>query len=148
MTPEQLLYSKTHEWVRLETLPSVGQGFALPNGRAGAQIATVGLSAFALEQLTDLVYVDLPEVGRQVTAGEPFGEIESVKAVSDLYSPVNGEIVEVNGKLAERLETLADDPYDAGWFVKIRISDESGLSELLDYAAYQKQCEEEMTNDQ
>jgi len=135
VTPEQLLYSKTHEWVRVETDP------------AGAKIATVGLSAFALEQLTDLVYVDLPEVGRQVTAGEPFGEIESVKAVSDLYSPVDGEITEVNTGLADKLETLSDDPYEAGWFVKIKISDESGLANLLDYAAYQKQCQEEMTSD-
>ena len=135
MTPEQLLYSKTHEWVRLETDP------------AGVKIATVGLSAFALEQLTDLVYADLPEVGRQVTAGEPFGEIESVKAVSDLYSPVDGEVTEVNTGLADKLDTLSDDPYEAGWFVKIKISDESGLANLLDYAAYQKQCEEEMTSD-
>ena len=131
MTPQQLLYSKTHEWVRVETDP------------AGAKIATVGLSAFALEQLTDLVYVDLPEVGRQVTAGEPFGEIESVKAVSDLYSPVDGEVTEVNTGLADKLDTLSDDPYEAGWFVKIKISDRSGLSDLLDFAAYQKQCEEE-----
>ena len=136
MTPEQLLYSKTHEWVRVETDP------------AGAKIATVGLSAFALEQLTDLVYVDLPEVGLQVTAGEPFGEIESVKAVSDLYSPVDGEITEVNTELADKLETLSDDPYEAGWFVKIKISDESGLANLLDHAAYQKQCQEEVTNDE
>lgn len=135
MTPQQLLYSKTHEWVRLETDP------------AGAKIATVGLSAFALEQLTDLVYVDLPEVGRRVTAGEPFGEIESVKAVSDLYSPVDGEITEVNTGLADKLETLSDDPYQAGWFVKIKISGESGLANLLDYPAYQKQCEGEMSND-
>jgi glycine cleavage system H protein len=135
VTPEQLLYSKTHEWVRLEAHP------------AGAKIATVGLSAFALEQLTDLVYVELPEVGRQATAGEPFGEIESVKAVSDLYSPVDGEITEVNTELADKLDTLSDDPYETGWFVKIKISDESGLANLLDYAAYQKQCEEEMTSD-
>lgn len=134
MTPEELLYSKTHEWVRLETDP------------AGTKIATVGLSAFALQQLTDLVYVDLPEVGRQVTAGQPLGEIESVKAVSDLYSPVDGEIIEVNGQLAQRLDTLGNDPYQAGWFVKIKITDESGLADLLDYAAYQKQCEAESTD--
>ena len=135
MTPEQLLYTKTHEWVDVQTDPS------------GTKVATVGLSAFALEALTDLVYVELPEVGRPVTAGEAFGEVESVKAVSDLYSPVDGEIVEVNTALVEQLEHLADDPYQTGWFVKIRITDESGLSELLDYAAYQKQCEEEMTNE-
>ncbi|HUT93992.1 MAG TPA: glycine cleavage system protein GcvH [Thermoguttaceae bacterium] len=132
MTPEQLLYAKTHEWVHVETDPS------------GAKIATVGLSAFALEVLTDLVYIELPEVGRQVEAGASFGEIESVKAVSDLFSPVDGEIVEVNPDAADGLDRLADDPYGAGWLVKIKITDESGLSELLDYAAYRKQCEEEM----
>jgi glycine cleavage system H protein len=133
VTPEELLYSKTHEWVRLET------------DATGGKIATVGISAFALEQLTDLVYVDLPEVGRRVTAGEPFGEIESVKAVSDLYSPVDGEIIEVNGQLADHLDTLSDDPYGTGWFVKIKLSDDSGLANLLDHAAYRKQCEEETT---
>ena len=131
MKPEELLYAKTHEWVRVEAAPD------------GAKIATMGLSAFALEQLTDLVYIDLPEVGRQVTAGEPLAEIESVKAVSDIYSPVDGEIVEVNTEVADRLDTLSDDPYEAGWFVKIKISDDSGLSGLLDSTAYQKQCEEE-----
>jgi len=125
------LYSKTHEWVRVETSPS------------GEKTAVVGITAFALEALTDLVFVDLPNVGRQVKAGQPFGEIESVKAVSDLYSPVDGEIVEVNSSLAGNLEHLAEDPYEAGWFVKIKISDEAGLAELLDEAAYKKQCEEE-----
>ena len=134
MTPDELLYSKTHEWVHLETDP------------AGAKIATVGLSAFALKQLTDLVYVDLPEVGRRVTAGEPLGEIESVKAVSDLMSPVDGEIVAVNSELSRRLDTLSSDPYQTGWFVKIKLSDESGLADLLDFRAYQKQCEAEATD--
>ena len=131
MTPEQFLYTKSHEWAYIQTDSS------------GAKIATVGLSAFALELLTDLVYVDLPEVGRRVTAGEPLGEIESVKAVSDLYCPVDGEVVEVNTALADNLASLADDPYQTGWFVKIRIDDESSLAGLMDYAAYQKQCEEE-----
>ncbi len=106
------------------------------------------MSAFALELLTDLVYVDLPEAGSSVTAGEPFGEIESVKAVSDMYSPVDGEIVAVNSPVTDQLDTLADDPYQAGWLVKIKISDESGLGELMDHAAYQKQCEEETTGGQ
>ena len=125
------MYSKTHEWVRVENDPS------------GGKIAVVGLTAFALEALTDLVYVGLPEVGRQVKAGESFGEIESVKAVSDLYSPVDGEIAAVNSALADNLEHLADDPYESGWFIKIKIADEAGLAELLDEAAYKKQCEEE-----
>ncbi len=121
------LYSKTHEWVRVEAAPS------------GEKTAVVGITAFALEALTDLVFVDLPSVGRQVTAGQPFGEIESVKAVSDLYSPVDGEIVEVNSSLAGNLEHLAEDPYEAGWFVKIKISNEAGLAELLDESSYKKQ---------
>ncbi len=131
MTPEQLLYNKTHEWIQVETDPS------------GAKVATIGLSAFAVKLLTDLVFIDLPEVGRAVAAGESFGEIESVKAVSDLYSPVDGEVVEVNAAVADALETLGDDPYEAGWLVKSKIADESALAKLLDYAAYQKQCEEE-----
>lgn len=129
--PQNLRYSKTHEWVRIEA------------GSSPQKTVTVGLTAFALEALTDLVHVELPEVGRRVQAGQPFGEIESVKAVSDLYSPVDGEVVAANTALAENLEHLADDPYGAGWFVKIKVADEAGLAELLDEAAYKRQCEEE-----
>ena len=135
LKPEQLLYAKTHEWVDVQADTS------------GAKIATVGLSAFALHALTDLVYVELPEVGREVEAGAAFGEVESVKAVSDLYAPVDGEIVEVNSGVVDRLDRLGDDPYEAGWLVKIRITDESGLSELLDYPAYQRQCDEELADE-
>jgi glycine cleavage system H protein len=124
-------YSKTHEWVRVESDP------------AGGKIAVVGLTAFAYEALTDLVFVDLPPVGRKVQAAQPFGEIESVKAVSDMYSPVDGEIVEVNSAIAQNLEHLAADPYEANWFVKIKIASDAGLAKLLDEAAYKKQCEEE-----
>ena len=131
MTPQKLLYAKTHEWVRVET------------DAAGAKIATVGLSAFAMEALTDLVYLDLPPVGREVTAEEPFGEIESVKAVSDLYSPVNGEVTEINTAVADNLEHLADDPYESGWFIKVKLADEAAPANLLDEAAYKKQCDEE-----
>jgi glycine cleavage system H protein len=130
MKPEELLFSPTHEWVHI-------------SDEAGAKVATVGISAFAVEQLTDLVYIELPEVGRQVTAGKEFGEVESVKAVSPLYSPVDGEIVAVNAELPNRLEMLGDDPYGAGWIVKIKVSDESSVANLLDYQAYQKQCAEE-----
>lgn len=135
MTPEQLLYAKTHEWVDVEA------------DATGTKIATVGLTAFALEALTDLVFLELPEVGRQIEAGEAFGEIESVKAVSDLYAPVGGEIVEINSDLADRLDTLAAEPPEAGWFIKIKITDETALENLLDYAAYQKQCDEEMADE-
>ncbi len=130
MNPENLLFAKTHEWVHVEDSD-------------GAKVATIGLSAFAIEALTDLVFVDLPEVGRAVTAGEPLGEIESVKAVSDLYSPVSGEVIEANTPLADDLEKLSEDVYGAGWLVKIKIGDEAGLADLMDYATYQKQCEEE-----
>ena len=129
--PKDLLYSKTHEWTRVEADP------------AGGKIAVVGLTAFALELLTDLVHVELPPVGKQLKAGEPFGEIESVKAVSDLYSPVDGQVAAVNTAIADHLDHLADDPYQAGWFIKIKIASEAGLAALLDEAAYKKQCEEE-----
>ncbi len=125
------LYAKTHEWV------------VLTSDSSGAKIATVGLTAFALEALTDLVHIELPKVGQQVKAAKPFGEIESVKAVSDLYSPVDGEVTAVNSEIAKNLEHLADDPYDAGWFIKIKISNGAGLNDLLDEAAYKKQCEDE-----
>lgn len=131
MKPEDLLYTKTHEWVHLQSDAS------------GAKTATLGITAFALEALTDLVYIELPEVGRQVSAGQPFGEVESVKAVSDLYSPVDGEVAEVNSAIADNLEQLNQDPYNEGWLVKVRITDESALAKLMDFAAYQKQCAEE-----
>ncbi len=94
-----------------------------------------------LEALTDLVYVELPKVGRQLKAGETFGEIESVKAVSDLYSPVTGEVDRRTlRKSLDRLETFNADPYGEGWLVKIKLSSDAGLADLLDYKAYQKQC--------
>jgi glycine cleavage system H protein len=129
--PEDLLFAKTHEWVHID------------RGAAGGPVATVGISHFAVEALTDLVYVELPEVGRGVSAGQSFGEIESVKAVSDLYSPVSGEVMEVNHALAGKLEMLNDDPYGAAWMIKVRMADESSLGELVNYDAYQKLCAEE-----
>jgi glycine cleavage system H protein len=129
--PKDLLYSKTHEWCRVEADP------------AGGKMATVGLTAFALQALTDLVFIDLPPLGREVNAGQPFGEIESVKAVSDLYSPVDGHVAAVNIEAPKHLDHLADDPYGAGWLIKIKITNEAGLADLLDEAAYQKQCEDE-----
>jgi len=128
--PQDLLYAETHEWVRVEE-------------EGGQKVATVGITAFAVEQLTDLVYMELPEVGRPVQSGSEFGEVESVKAVSPLYSPVDGEIVAVNSELPDRLELLSRDPYEAGWIMKVRLSDESSLGRLMDYADYQKQCAEE-----
>jgi glycine cleavage system H protein len=129
MSPETLLYAKTHEWVHVEQ-------------QGNDKIATVGVSAFAVEALTDLVYMELPEIGRHVAAGEPFGEIESVKAVSDLYSPVDGDIVAVNAELPDKLHLLNDDPYDAAWIVKIKLTSEDALKNLMDYATYSRQCAE------
>lgn len=130
MKPEELLYAKTHEWISIAE-------------EDGAKVATLGISAFAVEALTDLVFIELPKVGKQVEAEQPFCEVESVKAVSDIYSPVDGEVVAVNTTLPDSLETLSSDPYNAGWIAKIKISDEAGLSKLLDFAAYEKQCKEE-----
>ncbi|EAQ81896.1 glycine cleavage system protein GcvH [Blastopirellula marina] len=130
MDPSQLLYAKTHEWAFVED-------------QDGGKVATVGISAFAIEALTDLVYLELPKVGSQTTAGQPFGEIESVKAVSDVYAPVTGEVIAVNEELPNKLESLNDDPYAGGWIAKIKITDESGLANLLDQPAYEKQCQEE-----
>jgi glycine cleavage system H protein len=130
VNPDKLLFAKTHEWV------SIAQ-------EGPQKVATVGISAFAVEALTDLVFIELPKVGRQVTAGQPFCEVESVKAVSDIYAPVAGEVVAVNESLPDRLETLSSDPYGDGWIAKLRVTDDSGLNNLLDHAAYQKMCAEE-----
>lgn len=130
MKLEELLYADTHEWVLVED-------------QDAAKIATVGISKFAVEQLTDLVYIELPSVGTETQSGKEFGEVESVKAVSPLYSPVDGEVVEVNESLKDALETLNDDAYDGGWMIKVRLSDEASLTKLLDHAAYEKQCADE-----
>ena len=113
-------YAPSHEWIRLED-----------DGTA-----TIGISAYAVEALTDLVFMQLPEVGRHVKAGESFGEIESVKAVSDMYAPVSGEVVAVNTELPQRLETLGQDPYEAGWIVRIKPDTPADVESLLDQAAY------------
>jgi len=113
-------YAKSHEWARLED----------------DCVVTVGISAYAVEALTDLVFMQLPEVGATVTAGESFGEIESVKAVSDLYAPISGEVVAVNAELPGKLETLGDDPYGSGWVIKIKPADVGQLETLLDQTAY------------
>lgn len=113
-------YAPSHEWIRLED-----------DGTA-----TVGISAYAVEALTDLVFMQLPEVGRRVKAGESFGEIESVKAVSDMYAPVAGEVVAVNSELPQRLESLGQDPYEAGWIARIKPDHPADIEGLLDQAAY------------
>lgn len=130
MKPENLLFAKTHEWAAIAE-------------DGGAKVATMGISAFAVEALTDLVFIELPKVGAKVEAEQPFCEVESVKAVSDVYAPVAGEVIAVNESLPERLEVLSTDPYGEGWIAKIKITDDANLSRLLDHAAYEKQCAEE-----
>ena len=119
--PEHLRYSEEDEWARLE----------------GNRVTT-GISDYAQQQLGDIVYVELPELGRVLDAGEPFGVIESVKAVSDLYAPVAGEVVEVNEVLAEQPEAVNEDCYGDGWMIAIQVEDASALANLLDAAAYLK----------
>ena len=120
--PTDLQYTDDHEWVRVE-----------------GDTATVGITAHAAATLSDLVFIDLPEVGDEVTSGESFGEIESVKAVSDLNAPVSGEIAEVNADLADNLGDITSDPYGKGWMVKIKVA---GAPEgLMDAAAYDAHVE-------
>ena len=126
MDPKQLRYSPTHEWVLLE-----------------GSTATVGISRFAVDQLTDLILIELPAVGTRLVPGKSFGEIESVKAVSDLYAPIGGEVTEVNTAVVENVQLLSDDPYDQGWLIKLKIADAAETAELMDFAAYEKKLAEE-----
>ncbi len=117
--PADLKYAKSHEWVRLD-----------------GDIATVGITDFAQSELGDVVFVELPEVGRALAAGESFGSVESVKTVSDIYAPVAGVVVEVNPTLGARSELVNEAPYGDGFLVKIRVSNPDEAGELLDAAAY------------
>ena len=124
MYPGELKYSKEHEWVRM-------------NGN----IAEVGVTVFAQESLGDVVFIDLPEAGTDVEQFAKFGEIESVKAVSDLFSPVGGKIVEVNSEATDRPEAVNEEPYGSGWLIKVEISDTAQLDELMDVATYEATLE-------
>lgn len=130
MKPDELLFAETHEWVGVST-------------ESGRKVGTIGITAFAIEQLTDLVHMVLPKVGSKAVAGKEFGEVESVKAVSSLYSPISGEIIAVNDALPGKLERLGDDPYTGGWMIKVALTDEGELKKLMDFATYQKQCASE-----
>lgn len=121
--PGDLKYRETHEWVRIE-----------------GETATVGISEHAQDELGDVVFVELPEKGATFSAGESFGNVESVKAVSDLYAPVGGEVVGVNQALEESPEKINEDPYGEGWIVKLRVSDEG--EDLLSPQDYEKLLEE------
>ena len=126
MYPDDLRYTKDHEWVRLE-------------GDRGK----VGITHYAQKQLGDVVYLELPEVGRKLKAQETFGTVESVKAVSELLSPVAGEVVEVNAALAQAPEKINSDPYGEAWMVAIRLADPAAVKALMDAAAYKAFVESE-----
>jgi glycine cleavage system H protein len=126
MDPKELRYAPTHEWLFLKDLT-----------------ATVGISRFAVDQLTDLINIELPTVGTRLVRGKSFGEVESVKAVSDLYAPMSGEVTEVNTAVAENVQLLAEDPYELGWLIKLNVDDAAEFGELLDYAAYQEKLAED-----
>ncbi|MDP8939965.1 MAG: glycine cleavage system protein GcvH [Actinomycetota bacterium] len=121
--PQDLQYTKSHEWVRVED-----------------DVATVGITDHAQEELGDVVFIELPEEGDNLSAGDTFGTIESVKAVSDLYAPVGGEVVEVNGALNDTPESVNEDPYGEGWILKIRFSEQG---DLLSAEEYERVVEEE-----
>jgi glycine cleavage system H protein len=114
--PEELQYTRSHEWVRTE-----------------GDTATIGITDHAQDELGDIVFVELPEVGATFAAGDSFGTVESVKAVSDLYAPVGGEVVEVNEALDDSPEKINEDPYGEGWIVKLSVSDEGDLLSASDY---------------
>jgi glycine cleavage system H protein len=124
--PDDLKYLDTHEYIRLE-----------------GEIATIGISAFAVDQLGDIVFLDLPEVGAGLEKGEAFGTVESVKAVEDLKAPVTGTVVERNYEIIESPENLAEDPYGAGWLLKVRVKNASEVDDALSVEAYRKMVEGE-----
>ena len=124
MYPDDLKYSKEHEWVRME-----------------GNIAQIGVTVFAQDSLGDVVFIDLPEVGTEVRQFEKFGEIESVKAVSDLFSPIAGTIVDANSAAIDNPETVNTDPYGSGWLIKVEISDPPQLDELMDAETYEATLE-------
>lgn len=121
---EDLRYADSHEWVKLD-----------------GEIATIGITDYAQHALGNIVYVDMPEVGDEVTAGEEFGAVESVKAASDLISPISGEVVEINEELEDSPELVNEDAF-ANWIMKVKVSDPAEIEALLDAAAYAKICEE------
>ncbi|MBU2862858.1 glycine cleavage system protein GcvH [Reinekea marina] len=122
--PADLKYAASHEWLRED----------------GDDVFTLGISDFAQEKLGDVVFVELPEEGAEVTAGDPIAVVESVKAASDIYTPVTGTVVAVNSSLEDTPEQVNEDAYENGWFFKIKITDPEELNELMDAESYADQC--------
>ncbi|OGV98106.1 MAG: glycine cleavage system protein H [Nitrospinae bacterium RIFCSPLOWO2_02_FULL_39_110] len=125
--PDDILYTKEHEWVRIE------------NGKA-----RIGITDYAQKELGDIVFVELPEVGSEVTAMEPLGVVESVKTVSDIYSPVSGKVLEINDELESIPELVNSSPYEKGWMIVVKMNDKEELKELLSAEMYTKYVEEEI----
>lgn len=123
--PAELKYVASHEWIRDE----------------GNGIVTVGVTDFAQEQLGDVVFVELPEVGSEINKDDAIAVVESVKAASDIYAPISGEVVEINEELVDEPEKVNAEPYDGAWFFKVKVSEESELEELLSAEQYQAECE-------
>lgn len=119
-TPTDRKYTETHEWVKVD-----------------GDVITIGLTEHAVDQLTDVTFVEMKSAGTSVDAGDSVGEVESVKTTSDVYSPVGGEIIEVNENLGDSPETLNTEPYTDGWLVKVKVTDAGGLDGLMDAAAYE-----------
>jgi glycine cleavage system H protein len=124
--PDDLRYTAEHEWARID-----------------GDVVTVGITSYATDQLGDVVFVELPDVGRKLEAMKPFGVVEAVKTVSDLYAPVGGEVVEVNGALADNPAVVNQSPYEDGWMVRIRVADRSVLQQLMNSADYARMIEEQ-----
>ena len=126
MYPKNLKYSQTHEWVKVDN-----------------DIVTIGITDFAAKQLTDLAYLELPSAGEKVARGSSFGVVETVKAVSDLYSPISGKIIKVNGNLCKEPDIVTEDPYGEGWMIKVKIEDETDLDALMDSEEYEQLVKKE-----
>jgi glycine cleavage system H protein len=124
--PEDLKFTKSHEWAKVEE-----------------NIVTIGLSDYAQEQLGDIVYIELPEEGRDLHKEEVFGMVESVKAVSDIYSPVSGEVIEINDAIVDSPEVINDDPFGEAWLIKVRIDNPDEINSLMDTKEYKSYVEEE-----
>ena len=125
--PSELKYVSSHEWIREE----------------GDGVVTIGITDYAQESLGDVVFVETPDVGAEVSAGDDAGVVESVKAASDIYAPLSGTVIEVNEELEDAPENVNNDPYGDGWFFKLKLSDAAELDDLLSAVEYQEQCEEE-----
>lgn len=121
MYPDDFYYTKDHEWVKLE-----------------GEVAAVGITDFAQKQLGDVVYLELPQIGTELEFHQSFGVVESVKAVSDVYSPLSGEVIEVNEKLNDSPEILNDDPHGKGWIIRLKVKDKSELERLMSASDYEK----------